>query len=85
MLTLQFNYQQIEPQIRQALYDALGPHIAVGTEEVDDGRAFVKVVAPQFNALSSADKQTAVWEALRRLGPDAQAVSLVLAFGTDEI
>jgi hypothetical protein len=27
------NYAQIEPQIREALYSVLGPHIAIGTEE----------------------------------------------------
>ncbi len=85
MPTLQFNYQQIEPQIREALYNGLGQHIAVSTEEVDDGRVFVKVVAPRLNGLSAKKKQDAVWDALHTLGPDAQAVSLVLAFGTDEI
>ena len=85
MPALTFNYQQIEPQVRQALYDSLGQHIAVSTEEVDSGRVFVKVVAPRLNGLSPKDKQDVVWEALHTLGPEAQAVSLVLAFGTDEI
>jgi hypothetical protein len=85
MPTMQFNYQKIEPQIRQALYDILGQHIAVSTEEVDDGRVFVKVIAPSLNGLSPKHKQDTVWNALHTLGADPQAVSLVLAFGTDEI
>lgn len=85
MPTLQFNYQQIEPQIQQALYDVLGQHIAISTEEVDFGRVFVKVIAPSLNGMSPKDKQDTVWNALHRLGPDAQAISMVLAFGTDEI
>jgi len=83
---MQFNYSQIEPRVREALYNNLGQHIAVSTEAVDDdGRMFVKVVAPKLNDMSAKEKQDAVWDALRALGPDAQAVSLVLAFGTDEI
>lgn len=85
MPTLQFNYQQIEPQIQQALYDALGQHIAISTEEVDFGRVFVKVIAPSLNGMSPKDKQDTVWKALHTLGLDAQAISMVLAFGTDEI
>ena len=85
MTTLQFNYPEIEPQVRAALYDGLGPHIAVSTEEVEGGRVFVKVVAPGLSGRSSREKQDAVWAALGTLGTGAQAVSLVLAFGTDEI
>ena len=85
MQTMPFNYQQIEPQIRQALYETLGQHIAISTEEVDFGRVFVKVIAPSLNGLSPKSKQDAVWNALHHLGPNAEAVSLVLAFGTDEI
>ena len=85
MPTLTFNYQQIEPQIRQALYNAIGPHIAIGTEEVDNGRVLVKVVATEFNGLSAKAKQDVVWDALHGLGANAQAVAIALAFGTDEI
>ena len=80
-----FNYQEIEPQIRQTLYNGPGPHIAVGTEEVDYGRVLVKVITPQFNGVSARKRQDLIWDALKTLGTNAQAVSLVLAFGTDEI
>jgi hypothetical protein len=85
MPTATFNYREIEPRIKQALYENIGPHIAVGSEEMDDGRVFLKVVATELNGLSAKKKQDVVWDALHTLGPDAQAVSLVLAFGTDEI
>lgn len=85
MVTMQFDYARIEPLVHKALYDTLGPHIAVGTEEVDDGRVFVKVVSPQLNGKSEREKQDIVWEALNALKENKQAVSMALAFGTDEI
>ena len=85
MEATQYKFAEIEPRVRQALYEGIGQHIAVGTEEVDYGRIFLKVVAPQFNGLSARKRQDAIWDALNALGPEAQAVSLALAFGTDEI
>ena len=85
MPTLSFNYQQIEPQVRHALYQAFGQHLAIGTEEIDGGRVFLKVIGEVFNGLSEKEKQERVWGVLQKLGTEGQAVSLVLAFGTDEI
>lgn len=85
MQTLQYNFADIEPKVKQTLYDAFGPHIAVGTEEVDNGRIFLKVVASKFNGMSEKKKQDAVWKALKKLGPESQAISLALVFGIDEI
>ena len=82
---MQFNFLEIEPKVKQVLCDALGQHTKVETEEVDYGRVFVKVIAPQFNDMSMRKRQDAVWNAINSLGSEAQAVSLVLAFGTDEI
>ncbi len=47
---------------------------------------FVKIVSDRFDGLSAVDKQDRIWNVLRReLGPDSESVSLLLAFGTDEI
>lgn len=85
MLSPIFNFNEIEPQIRRALHLRLGDEILVSTEEVDSGRVFVKVVSPIFNGHTERQKQEMVWSALQSLGPESQAVSLVLAFGMDEI
>jgi hypothetical protein len=85
MSTPTYDCQQIEPRIRKALYDGLGQHIAVGTEEADNGRVFLKVISPNFNDLSASERQDRIWAVLKALGPEAQAISLALAFGTDEI
>jgi hypothetical protein len=52
---------------------------------MDYGRVFLKVVSPSFNELSASERQDRIWAVLKALGPEAQAVSLALAFGTDEI
>jgi hypothetical protein len=85
MLATMFNYSGMEPAVCQALYAGLCQNIAVGTEEVEGGRVFVKVVSPRLNGLTEREKQDLVWSALHNLGPNAQAVALALAFGTDEI
>ena len=85
MQTTLFNFSEMEPMVRQALYAGLGQNIAVGTEEVEGGRVFVKVVSPALNGLSEREKQDLVWNALHNLGPSEEAVALALAFGTDEI
>ncbi len=85
MPTATLNAHEIEPRIEQTLYENIGPHIAIGSEEDEEGRLVLKVVAPQFNGLSERKRQDIVWDALNTLGPDMQAVFVVLAFGTDEI
>ena len=85
MSELAYDYNIVEPKIRNVLYSALGQHLAIGTEEVDDGKVFVKVIAESFNGMKAKDRQARVWHALESLGSDAHAVSFVLAFGTDEV
>ena len=82
-----FVYQQIEPQVREILTGAVQPeNVLINTEEVDNGRVFVKIVSPYFNGRSEREKQNIVWDALKaQLGEGSQAVSLVLPFGMDEL
>lgn len=50
------------------------------------GRVHVMLVSEALNGLSEDRKQKAVWEVLEaELGDEAQGVSLVLPYGTDEV
>jgi stress-induced morphogen len=80
-----FEYQAVADHVTQVLRVAF-PDAAIQTERGWQGRVHVRIISPQFNGLREADKQEMVWTALRAsLGEDAQAVSLVLVFGMDEL
>ena len=65
---------------------AFGPNAAVRTDEGDDGSIYVRLVSDRFDGLGERTKQDMIWEALQQeLKEEAQAVALVLAFGTDQI
>ncbi len=62
------------------------PQDTIAAEEGYAGRVHLKVVSERFNGKSERYKQQYIWDLLnRRLGEDAQAVSLALAYGTDEL
>lgn len=63
------------------------PTAAVETRPGFEGRVHVRIIGPAFNGRTEADKQAMVWDALRsRLPkPTQRHVSLVLAFGMDEL
>ena len=84
-MTAPYVYNEIEPIIRRKLVDDLGPNLAVYTEEIDEGRVYVKVIGDKFDGLTEAAKQRKVWKTLRQLGPIEKAVGLVLTFGLDEL
>ena len=51
-----------------------------------NGRVHLKVVSRRFNGMNERQKQQVIWEILNtRLGADAQAVSLAMVYGTDEL
>ena len=61
------------------------PTDTIDTEEGYQGHVQVKVVSRRFNGKNEAEKQQIIWDILReRLASDAHAVSLALAYGTDE-
>jgi acid stress-induced BolA-like protein IbaG/YrbA len=81
-----FDYQQVVEDVRTTLQNAFGPNSAIRTEEGWHGRVHVKIVSNAFDGMSEEEKQEIIWTELRnRLGAEAQAVSLVLAYGLDEI
>ncbi len=86
MPALSFDYKQASANVREALQEAFGPNAASRTDEGEGGQVYARLVSDRFDGLSERDKQDLIWNALRdRMGADAQAVALVLAFGTDQI
>jgi len=80
-----FDYQSESQRVKEALR-AVFPYDTIATDEGYNGRVHVKVVSERFNGRSEREKQDLIWEALRdKLGAEAQAVSLALAYGTDEL
>ncbi len=86
MQTLLFNYAQVSIEVRDTLQRAFGPNAAIRTDEGEGGQVYVRIVSDRFDGMSDTMKQDLIWDTLRQeMGPDAQAVALVLAFGTDQI
>ena len=85
MPELMFNYALESARVVDALRHAF-PHDTIATSEGYNGRVHVKVVSEMFNGKSEQEKQQIIHEILHdNLGTDAQAVTLALAYGTDEL
>ncbi len=79
-------FQQDSPKVEQALRRAFPTNSVVEVEEGYQGRVRAKVVSSLLNGMREQEKQNYLWEILRsELGEDAQNVSFVLAYGTDEL
>ena len=80
-----FDYAKEAEQVKKVLREEF-PHAGLSMSEGWRGRVHVKIVSEFFDGKTEADKQKIVWDALdARLGAKAEAVSLVLAYGMDEI
>ncbi len=80
-----FDYAEVAGKTLSALREAF-PNAAIETEEGFGGRVQVRIITPDLNDRSEREKQAIVWDLLRRaLGEGAQGVSIVLAYGTDEL
>jgi len=85
-MSMVFDFAQEAQKVQNTLQDAFGPNAAIRVEEGWHGRLHVKIVSNAFDGKSEEAKQTMIWDELKsRLGPDSQSVSLVLAYGLDEI
>ncbi len=85
MPAVQYDYDTLAEKARSALKEAF-PESAIETEEGYLRRVHVRIVSPAFNGRSEREKQHMVWEVLEaEMGEDAQAVTLVLAYGMDEL
>lgn len=70
----------------ETLQKVFRPNAAVRTDEGEAGHVYVRIVSDRFDGLSERVKQDLVWDTLRQeLQEEAQAVALVLPFGTDQI
>ena len=80
-----FDYQTESQRVKEALR-AVFPQDTIATDEGYNGRVHVKVVSERFNHRSEREKQAMIFDILRdKLGADVQAVSLAMAYGTDEL
>ena len=80
------DYLKASAKVRETLQNAFGPNAAVRTDEGANGSIYVRLVSDRFDGLGERIKQDMIWEALQReMREEAQAVALVLAFGTDQI
>ncbi len=80
-----YDYEEMAPLVKQALRNAF-PEDTIVISPGYSGRIHVKVVSERFSGMSDRDKQAYLYEVLREhLAEDAQAVSLAIAYGTDEL
>jgi stress-induced morphogen len=84
--TVDYDYAALAPKVKAALRRAFPENSTIVTSEGYGGRVHAKVVSERFNGISERQKQDILWNALRsELKEDAQAVSLALAYGPDEL
>ena len=85
-MTVVFDFQQEAQQVEQVLRDAFGPMRRFVPKRAGMVACMSKIVSSDFDGKSEDQKQEMIWSVLReRLGENAQAVSLVLAYGLDEV
>lgn len=84
--TEEYDYAVLAPKVKAALRRAFPENSTIVTRPGYKGRVHAKIVSEQFNGMTERDKQAYIWDALNdELKEDAQAVSLALAYGTDEL
>ncbi len=85
MPEIAFEYKLEAPKVVNALREEF-PHDTIATTQGYRGRVHVKVVSERFNGMNGEDRQAFVYDLLRsKLGADSQAVSLVQAYGTEDL
>jgi len=81
-----FDYKTMSAKAKAVLVSAFGPNAAIRTDEGEGGAVFVRIVSDKFDGQSETKKQQEIWDTLKsEMKEDAQAVALVLAFGTDQV
>ena len=84
--TQEYDYAVLAPKVKDALRRAFPENSTIVTSPGYKGRVHAKIVSEQFNGIPERDKQAIIWDALNdELKEEAQAVSLALAYGTDEL
>lgn len=81
-----FDYDTASRKVEAALRAAFPTNTVIKTAEGWHGRVHVKIISDVFDGKTEHEKQDYVWDILNtELGPDAQAVTLVLAYGSNEL
>jgi len=85
-MTPEYDCAALAPKVKAALRRAFPENSTIVTSPGYKGRVHAKVVSEQLNAIAERDKQAIIWDALNdELQEEARAVSLALAYGTDEL
>ena len=81
-----FDFAEASRKVETVLRSALPTNTVIKTDEGWHGRVHVKVISDALDGKTAHQKQDYVWDILNaELGADAQAVSLVLAYGSNEL
>jgi hypothetical protein len=84
-MTTAVDFRSFAPQVEAALRGEF-PQDTIDLEEGYMGRVLVRIVSSKFNEMKEKSRQAFVWDVLRNaLGPDAQNISMVIPYGTDEL
>lgn len=85
MAAVEYDYEAVAGKAVKALRSAF-PESVIEVEPSYKGRVHLRIVSPAFNGKNEQEKQALVWDVLRaELEEDAQAITLALAYGMDEL
>ena len=85
MSTTTYDYETLAQKTKAGLRRAF-PHDTIETRPGYQGRVHLLVVSSQFNGMTEGQKQNLFWEILKTEVPEeAQAVSVAIVYGTDEL
>jgi len=84
-MSIVVDYADLAQRVEKALRSEF-PQDTIDLEEGYQGRIHLRIVSKRFNGMKERSKQSLVREILEgALGADAQYVSLILPYGTDEL
>jgi stress-induced morphogen len=85
MTVTAIDYDSVSTRLRENLRRAF-PHDTIETRPGYQGHVHVLVVSSLFNGKTERQKQDLFWEILRAEAPtEADAVSVAIVYGTDEL
>jgi hypothetical protein len=86
MAAKRYDFAKLSEKVKAALSAAFGDRALIELSEGYLGRVHVLLVTGDLNGKSDSEKQNFVWDILKaELGRSAQGVSLVIAYGTEEL
>lgn len=86
MAARKYDYGKLSAKVAGALAKEFSNGDLVELTEGYLGRVHALIVSSKLNGMTDSSKQNYVWERLKaELGRDAQGVSVVMAYGTDEL